>query len=100
MGRRDSRQAREVLIRVLKLGVTVGSVLAVLMVLGAGWAPAAFTSDARIIATAQRVFPLLGLMLVRLKPLISSPRPQLPLCQHFPEGRIVPARRAVGTSAK
>lgn len=64
--------------RVLKLGVAVGSGLAVLMVLGAGWAPAAFTSDARIIATAQKVFPLLGLMLVRFQPFISSPRPQPP----------------------
>ena len=66
MGRREPHLAREVLVRVLKLGVSVGSVLALLMVGGASWAPAAFTSDARIIATAEKVFPLLGLMLVRL----------------------------------
>lgn len=60
--------------RVLKLGFSVGSVLAVLMVAGAGWAPVAFTSDARIIATAQRVFPLLGLMLVRRKTRPPSPK--------------------------
>ena len=64
MGRQDRRQAKEVLMRVLQLGVSVGSVLAVVMVAGAPWAPAAFTGDARIIDMAQRVFPLLGVILV------------------------------------
>lgn len=64
MGRQDLRQAKEVLMRVLQLGVSVGSVLAVVMVAGAHWAPAVFTSDPQIISMAERVFPLLGVLLV------------------------------------
>lgn len=64
MGRHDLQQAKEVLVRVLQLGVSVGSVLALVMVAGAPWAPAVFTSDPQIISLAQRVFPLLGVILV------------------------------------
>lgn len=64
MGRNDLQQAKEVLVRVLQLGVSVGSVLALVMVAGAPWAPAVFTSDPQIISLAQRVFPLLGVILV------------------------------------
>lgn len=66
MGAGDPAQARQVLLRVLQLGVGVGSVLAVAVVVGAGAAPAAFTQDGRIISAAQAVFPLLGMLLVRV----------------------------------
>jgi Na+-driven multidrug efflux pump len=65
MGRGDPAEAQRVLLRVLRLGVTAGAGMAVLMVGGAGIAPAGFTADPGVRAAASRVFPLLGVLLVR-----------------------------------
>ena len=65
MGRGDPVEAQRVLLRVLRLGVTAGAGMAVLMVTGAGIAPAGFTADPGVRAAASRVFPLLGVLLVR-----------------------------------
>ena len=64
MGRGEPGRAREVLLRVLQLGLAVGGVLALAMVLGSGAAPAVFTGDPAVVAIARRVFPLLGIILV------------------------------------
>ena len=64
MGRGDPAEAQRVLLRVLRLGVTAGAGMAVLMVAGAGVLPAGFTADQGVRAAASRVFPLLGVLLV------------------------------------
>ena len=65
MGRGDRLEAQRVLRRILSLGVFAGACMATLMVGGAEIAPAGFTTDRGVRAAASRVFPLLGLLLVR-----------------------------------
>ena len=65
MGRGDRLEAQRLLRRILALGVFAGACMATLMVGGAEVAPAGFTTDRGVRAAASRVFPLLGLLLVR-----------------------------------
>ena len=69
MGRGDRAEAQRVLLRILALGVFAGACMAVLMVGGADIAPAGFTTDPGVRAAASRVFPLLGVLLVRSIPI-------------------------------
>ncbi len=78
MGRGDRLEAQRVLRRILSLGVFAGACMATLMVGGAEIAPAGFTTDRGVRAAASRVFPLLGVFLVR-----SSHQAILEAAQHI-----------------
>lgn len=57
--------ARDVLLRILQLGLMVGGGIAVLLVAGARLLPSIFTSDPAVINAAARVLPLMALYMVR-----------------------------------
>ena len=56
--------AREVLARILLFGIVPGGVLAALFMTGQTVLPAAFTTDAAVIAAVAHVVPLLALCMV------------------------------------
>jgi Na+-driven multidrug efflux pump len=60
--------AREVLMRILQLGLVVGLGVGGLMLVGSGTLPALFTSDSRVVAVAQAVMPVLALYMVGCVP--------------------------------
>ncbi len=64
----DMSTAREVLPRILLFGIVPGGVLAALFMAGQTLLPAAFTTDAAVIAAVANVVPLLAICMVR-KPL-------------------------------
>ena len=62
---KDMSTAREVLARILLFGVVPGGVLAALFMAGQTLLPAAFTTDAAVIAAVANVVPLLAICMVR-----------------------------------
>lgn len=70
----DMSTAREVLARILLFGIVPGGVLSALFMAGQTLLPAAFTTDAAVIAAVAHVVPLLAICMVRSNPHKQSAR--------------------------